>query len=221
VISANYHKFQNFYFELDHAQMRALIYLFKPAPVHDFPKNWSPSSSLSLQTSTAKAYLVPGQVNSEFYPKDFNQFVVSSDSHNMDPCKLVSLDGEYASASRTSKINLDEESSNWDDLDDAATKEGTKSTNDGMNSVHEEQSGKVAARQKLQELFVSQQKVAQSSGNAIGFASNKSTPLEVHSSATLPTNVPDCTSKGATPLKDLTSLGQCYGNAEVIIPILN
>jgi hypothetical protein len=54
-------------------------------------------------------------MNSESYPMDFNQFVVSSDSHSM---KMVDSDGEYDSASRTSDNNLDEGSSNWDDSDD-------------------------------------------------------------------------------------------------------
>jgi hypothetical protein len=204
VISGNYHKLRHFYFELDHAQTRGLISLFKPAPV----PYWSPSGS--LQTSTAKEHIVPGQVNSESYPKDFNQFVVSSDSHNME---LVDSDGDYASASRTSKCNLDGGSSNWDDLDHAATKEGTDSTND---AVHEEQSDTVAVRQKLQELFVSQHKVFQSSENAAGCTPYKSIPQEAQSSAILPTNVPDSISKGVTSLKDLASLGQCYGNAEVL-----
>ncbi|TVU21684.1 hypothetical protein EJB05_31336 [Eragrostis curvula] len=216
-ISGNYHKFRHFYFELDHAQTRALISLFKPAPVHDIPKGWTPSGS--LQSPATKAYIVPGQSKSESYPKGFNQFGVSSDSHCMDPYNLVDPDGEYASASRTSKSNLDEESSNWDDLDDVATKEGAESVNNDnqhINHMHEEQYDTVAITQKLQQLFVAQQKVAQSSENAVDSASNKSTPQEAQSSATLPINVSDSTLKGEEPIKDLTSFGRCYGNAELL-----
>jgi len=177
VISSNYHKSRHFYFELDHSQTRALISLFKPAPVHDVPNKLSPSRS--LQPPTAKAHLVPGQVKSESYPKDFNQSVAPSNSHCLDPYKLVDPDGEYASTSRTTKSSLDEESSNWD-LDDAATEEGAKSFIDS-NTAHEEQSDAVAIRLKLQELFVSKHKVARSSKNTVYSASNKSTLKEAQS----------------------------------------
>ena len=188
--------------------------MFKPAPVHDVPNKLSPSRS--LQPPTAKAHLVPGQVKSESYPKDFNQSVAPSNSHCLDPYKLVDPDGEYASTSRTTKSSLDEESSNWD-LDDAATEEGAKSFIDS-NTAHEEQSDAVAIRLKLQELFVSKHKVARSSKNTVDSASNKSTLQEAQSSATLPTlptNLSDSTPKGDTPVKGLTLLGQSYGNAEV------
>lgn len=187
--------------------------MFKPAPVHDVPKKLSPSRS--LQPPAAKGHLVPGRVKSKSYPKDFNQSGVLSDSHCIDPYKLVDPDGEYASTSRTSKSNLDDESSNWDDLDDAATKEGTESFDDGTNTVHEERSETVDIRQKLQELFVSQQKVSQSSESTVDFASNKSTLPEAQSGITLPTNLSDSTSKGDTLIKSLSLVGQCYGNAEV------
>ncbi|KAK3163967.1 hypothetical protein QOZ80_1AG0010800 [Eleusine coracana subsp. coracana] len=214
VISGNYHKFRHFYFELDHSQTRALISLFKPAQVHDVPNK--SSYFRSLQPPTAKAHLVPGRVKYESCSKDFNQCVVPSDSQCMDPCKLVDPDSEYASASRTLKSNLDEESSNWDDLDDAATEKRAEAFSDGIDTVHEEQSETMAVRQKLQELLVSQHKVAQSSENIIDSASNKSIFQETQPGITLPTNLSDSTLKSDTSIKNLTLLEKCYGNSELL-----
>ncbi|XP_062193560.1 uncharacterized protein LOC133896954 [Phragmites australis] len=213
VISENYHKLRHFYFELDHAQTRALISLFKPAPAGDVPNKWSPSGSVPFPTT--KAYLVPGQVKSESYPKDFNQRGVSSDSRFIAPYNLVHLDGEYASTSRTSRINLDEEASNWDDLDHAATKEGAESVNADLqhtNSVHEKQHDRVSVRQKLQEMFVSQEE-ARSSKDDVDSASDKPTSQEAQFSATLLTNTSESTSKGDAPMEGHTLLGQ---NAELL-----
>ncbi|OEL14140.1 Kelch-like protein 17, partial [Dichanthelium oligosanthes] len=199
VISDNYHKPRHFYFELDHAQTRALISLFKPAPVHDVTNKWDLSKS--LQSPTTKAY--PGPTKSESYTKDLDPFGVSSESHYVAPYKLANPEGEYASGSRTSTNHFDEESSNWDDLDDAATKEGTESVNNDhqyINTPHEEQHDTVAVRQKLQELFVLGQQEAQSSKDTVDSASDP----------------PDSTLKADAPSEDLTSLGKCHGNAELL-----
>jgi len=144
VIRGNYYRPRHFFFELDHEQTRALISLFKPAPVHDVPNKWDPSRS--MQSPTVEAYVNPGHAKPESYIKDLNPFDVSSESHCIDPYKLVDPDGEYASASRTSTSHLDDESSNWDDLDDVATKEGTEFVNDDhprINPQHNEQYGTV------------------------------------------------------------------------------
>uniref|UniRef100_K3XF28 DCD domain-containing protein n=1 Tax=Setaria italica TaxID=4555 RepID=K3XF28_SETIT len=217
VISDNYHRPRHFYFELDHAQTSALISLFKPAPVHDVANKWDPSKS--LQSPTTKAYLNPGPTKSEFYTKDLDPFGVSSESHCVAPYKLADPEGEYASACRTSTIHLDNESSKWDDLDDAATKEGTESVNDDhqhTNPPREEQHDTVAVRQKLQELFVLRQQEAQSSNGTVDSASDKSMPQEAQYGAALPTDPPDSTSKADASIEDLTSLGKYHGNAELL-----
>ncbi|XP_062182025.1 uncharacterized protein LOC133886206 isoform X2 [Phragmites australis] len=214
VISNNYHKPRHFYFELDHAQTRALISLFKPAPVHDGPSKWSPSRPLRSPT---KAYIVHGQAKAQSNTKDLDQFGVSSDSHCMAPYKLVGPDGEYASTSRTSKSNLYEH----DNLDDAVTKERTDSVNGDhqhVNPVHEEQHDTEAVRQKLQELFVLRQETL-SSKDAVYSASDKPIRQEAQFDATLPTYQSDSTSKGYAPIEDHTSLGQCHGNVELLLII--
>jgi len=104
--------------------------LFKPASVHDVTNKWD--TSRYLQSPTTKAYLNPGPTKSESYAKDLDPFGVSSESHCIAAYKLVDPDGEYASASGTSASHLDEESSNWDDLDPAATKEQNLS----MMTIH-------------------------------------------------------------------------------------
>ncbi|CAO2204525.1 unnamed protein product [Urochloa humidicola] len=207
VIGDNYHRPRHFYFELDHAQTRALISLFKPAPVHDVTKKWNPSGSL------------PGPTKSESYTKDLDPFGVSSESHCIAPYKLVEPDGEHASASRTSTSHLGEESSNWDDLDDAVTKQGTEFVNDNhehMNPRQEEQHGTAAVRHKLQELFVLRQQEAQYSKDTADSASDKLMPQEAQFGAALPTDLPDSTSKADAPIEDLASLGKCHGNAELL-----
>lgn len=215
VISGNYYRPRHFFFELDHEQTRALISLFKPVPVHDVPDKWDPSRS--LQSQTVEGYVNPGHAKPESYIKDLNPFDVSSESHCIDPYKLVDPDGEYASGSRTSTSHLDEESSNWDDLDDVATKEGTEFVNDDhprIDPPHDEST--VAVRKKLQEMFVLRQQEAQSSKDTVDSASNKSMPQEAQFDATLPTDPSDSTSKGDVRIEDLTSLGQSCGNAEVL-----
>lgn len=212
VISDNYHRPRHFYFELDHAQTRALISLFKPAPVHDVTEKWNPSKS--LQSPTTKSYLNLGPTKSEPYTKDLGSFGVSSA-----PYKLADPEGEHASAGRTSTSHLDEESSNWDDLDDDIAKEGTESVNDDhqhINPPHEELNGTVAIRQKLQELYVSRQQDAQSSNDTVDSASDKSMPQEAQFGAALPTDPFYSTPKADAPIEDLTSLGKCYGHAEVL-----
>ncbi|KAF8663003.1 hypothetical protein HU200_055591 [Digitaria exilis] len=216
VISDNYHRPRHFYFELDHAQTRALISLFKPAPVHDVTNKWDPSKS--LQYPTTKSYLNPGPTKSEPYTKDLGPFGVSSESHYVAPYKLPDPEGEYAIASRTSS-HLDEESSNWDDFDDVMTKEGTESVNDDhqhINPPHEELNDTVAIRRKLQELYVLRQQDTQSSNDAVDSASDKSMPQEAQFGAALPTDPLDSTPKADTPIEYLTSLGKCYGNAELL-----
>ncbi|CAD6239789.1 unnamed protein product [Miscanthus lutarioriparius] len=217
VIRGNYYRPRHFFFELDHEQTRALISLFKPAPVHDVPNKWDPSRS--MQSPTVEAYVNPGHVKPESYIKDLNPFDVSSESHCIDPYKLVDPDGEYASASRTSTSHLDDESSNWDDLDDVATKEGTEFVNDDhphINPQHNEQYVTVAVRQKLQEMSVLRQQEAQSSKDTVDSASNKPMPQEPQFDATLPTDPSDSTSKGDVRIEDLKSLGQSRGNAELL-----
>ncbi|CAO2193805.1 unnamed protein product [Urochloa humidicola] len=197
VISDNYHRPRHFYFELDHAQTRALISLFKPAPVHDVTNKWP----------TTKAYLSPGPTKSESYTKDLDPFGISSESNCIAPYKLVDPDGEYASASRTSTSHLGEESSNWDDLDDVVTEEGTKSVNDDhehINPRQEELHDTAAVRHKS------------SSKDTADSASDKLMPQEAQFGSALPTDPPYSTSKADAPLEDLTSLGQCHGNAELL-----
>jgi len=191
--------------------------LFKPASVHDVTNKWD--TSRYLQSPTTKAYLNPGPTKSESYAKDLDPFGVSSESHCIAAYKLVDPDGEYASASGTSASHLDEESSNWDDLDPAATKEGTESVNDDhphINPPYEEQHDTVAVRQKLQELFVLRQQEVQSSMDTVDSTSDKSMPQEAQFGAALPTDPPDSTSKDDAHIEDLTSLGKCHGNAEVL-----
>ncbi|KAL6627375.1 hypothetical protein ACP70R_031101 [Stipagrostis hirtigluma subsp. patula] len=217
VISENYHKPRHFYFELDHAQTRALISLFKPAPVPHVPNKWSPPRP--LQSSTTIAYPVTGQLKSESYPKGFNRFGVSSDSCYMTSYKLIDPDGEYASTSRTSNSNLDEGASNWDDLDDDLTKEGTESINDGhqhANPMHEEQHDTEGVRQKLQDLFVLRQNVAQYSKDAVDSASDNPTPHEAQFGATILRNRTDSISKDDASMEDQTSLELHHTNAELL-----
>ncbi|WVZ72407.1 hypothetical protein U9M48_020873 [Paspalum notatum var. saurae] len=217
VISDNYYRPRHFYFELDHAQTRALVALFKPASVHDVPNKWDPSRS--LQSPTAKACLNPGSAKSVSCTKDLNPFGVSSESHGIVPYKLVDPEGDYASASRTSTSHLDDESSNWDDLDDVVTKEGTEHVNadhQNINPPHEEQHDTVAVRQKLQELFISRQQEAQSSKETVDSGSHKPIPQEPQFGVTLPADPSGSTSKFDSPIEDLKSLGQCQGNAQLL-----
>jgi hypothetical protein len=215
VISGNYYKPRHFFFELDHEQTRALIFLFKPAPVHDVSNKCHPSKS--IQSPIVEAYVNPGNVKSESYIKDLNPFDVSSESHCIDPYNLVDPDGEYASESRTSTSHLDKEASNWDDV---TTKEGTEFVNDDhphINPPHDEQYGEVAVTQKQQDMFVLRQHEAESSKDTVDSASNKSMPQEAQFDATLPTDPSNSTSMGDVCIKDLTSLGQSRGNAEVLL----
>ncbi|KAL6848131.1 hypothetical protein ACP4OV_022259 [Aristida adscensionis] len=214
VISENYHKIRHFYFELDHAQTRALISLFKPVPVHHLPDIWSPPEP--LQPPTTKAYPVSGQVKSESFPKDLNQFDVSSDSHHMEPYKLIDPDSEYASTSMTSKRNLDGEASSWYNLDDDMLKEGSRSVSYEHQTVHEEQHDTKAVWQKLQDLFVSRGKEAQCSKDAVNFASDIPAPHEPQFVVTLPKCPSDSTSKGDASMEDLISLGKHLGDAELL-----
>lgn len=182
VISGNYYKPRHFFFELDHEQTRALIFLFKPAPVHDVSNKCHPSKS--IQSPIVEAYVNP--------------------------------DGEYASESRTSTSHLDKEASNWDDV---TTKEGTEFVNDDhphINPPHDEQYGEVAVTQKQQDMFVLRQHEAESSKDTVDSASNKSMPQEAQFDATLPTDPSNSTSMGDVCIKDLTSLGQSRGNAELL-----
>jgi len=74
----------------------------------------------------------------------------------------------------------------------------------------------VAVRQKLQELFVLGQQEVQSTTDTVDSASNKSMPQEAQFGAALPTDPHDSTSKDDAHIEDLTSLGKCHGNAEVL-----
>ena len=74
----------------------------------------------------------------------------------------------------------------------------------------------MAVRQKLQELFVLGQQEVQSSTDTVDSASNKSMPQEAQFGAALPTDPPDSTSKDDAHIEDLTSLGKCHRNAEVL-----
>lgn len=231
MISGNYYNLGHFYFELDRAQTRALISLFipapvravpnkrsssRPAPVLAVPNKWSLSGSLPCPMR--KAHLVPGQVKIEFDSMDVNQFGVSSHSRDMVTYNLADQDADYASASRTSKNNFDEEASDWNDLDDGATKEGLEFVNDDhqhMNPVHDEHDDTMAVGQKLQGLSLLQQEEAQPSEDAVDFTSDKSIPQEALGAA-FPKDPFNAASEGDAPAKDNTSFERCHGNAEVL-----
>ena len=52
--------------------------------------------------------------------------------------------------------------------------------------------------------------------DTVDSTSDKSMPQEAQFGAALPTDPPDSTSKDDAHIEDLTSLGKCHGNAEVL-----
>ncbi|KAF7021257.1 hypothetical protein CFC21_034238 [Triticum aestivum] len=224
VISSNYHKFRHFHFELDHAQTRDLVSLFVPAPVGAVPneRNLSVPPALvdaapnrcSLSgplPSPTGAQLVRGAVSTESGSTDGEQFAGSAYS--------LDRNADHASASRTSKSNFDEESSEWDDLGDGVTEKGTKSVNDGhphINPVHGQQHDPMDVLQKLQELSLLRQEKAQSSEVAVDSTSGGTRLQESPLGATFAKDPSNATLGGDEPMKDSTSFEQRCGNDELL-----
>uniref|UniRef100_A0A453E418 DCD domain-containing protein n=3 Tax=Aegilops tauschii subsp. strangulata TaxID=200361 RepID=A0A453E418_AEGTS len=224
VISGNYHKFRHFHFELDHAQTRDLVSLFVPAPVGAVPneRNFSvPPAPVDAAPnrcslsgplpSPAGAQLVRGVVSTESGSTDGEQFAGSAYS--------LDRNADHASASRTSKRNFDEESSEWDDLDDGVTEKGTKSVNDGhphINPVHGQQHDPMDVLQKLQELSLLRQEKAQPSEVAVDSTSGRSRLQESPLGAAFAKDPSNATLGGDAPVKDSTSFEQLCGNDELL-----
>jgi hypothetical protein len=81
VIQDNYYTHHYFYFELDHAQTRALIALFKSVGVKQVPAVPSKRSlDISLQSTRRMTSVIPNQGKGTANSKDINSFAVLSSS---------------------------------------------------------------------------------------------------------------------------------------------
>ncbi|KQK07321.1 uncharacterized protein LOC100836442 [Brachypodium distachyon] len=127
VLQDNYYTSHYFFFELDHAQTRALIALFKslgPPNVKQVPAISSKRSLVVPLPSTKRvASVIPKQKKGTSNSKDINPFSVLSISSGIVPDDLVDSDADSGSISRTSDSNTDEKASgelvsDWEDLDD-------------------------------------------------------------------------------------------------------
>nr|CAB3460348.1 unnamed protein product [Digitaria exilis] len=127
VLSKNYYDRHLFYFELDHAQTKALVSLFKslaPANINRVPAVSNKQSIvLSLPPSKMKTPALPDPKKVKAKSKDANPFSILSSANDgvLDNC--VDSDAENGSVSENSRSDTDEKESgepvsDWEDLDD-------------------------------------------------------------------------------------------------------
>ncbi|KAJ1261904.1 hypothetical protein BS78_09G064700 [Paspalum vaginatum] len=131
VLGKNYYDRHLFYFELDCAQTKALIALFKsPAPVNS---NQIPAASskrsiaVSLPPTKRKTPVLPDpmKVKPNSKSKDINPFSILSNASDGVQDNCTDSDVENASVSESSLSDTDEKKSegpvsDWEDLDDNA-----------------------------------------------------------------------------------------------------
>ncbi|CAN6336402.1 unnamed protein product [Urochloa humidicola] len=127
VLSKNYYDRHLFYFELDHAQTKALVSLFKslgPANFNRVPAVASKQSIvLSLPPSKRKTVAVPDPKKVKAKSKDINPFSILSNASDGVLDNWADSDAENASVSENSHSDTDEKESgepvsDWEDLDD-------------------------------------------------------------------------------------------------------
>ncbi|CAN6349813.1 unnamed protein product [Urochloa humidicola] len=127
VLSKNYYDRHLFYFELDHAQTKALVSLFKslgPANFNRVPAVASKQSIvLSLPPSKRKTVAVPDPKKIKAKSKDINPFSILSNASDGVLDNWADSDAENASVSENSHSDTDEKESgepvsDWEDLDD-------------------------------------------------------------------------------------------------------
>ena len=127
VLSKNYYDRHLFYFELDHAQTKALISLFKSLAPGNFNRVPAVSSKqsivLSLPPSKRKTPAVPDPKKVKATTKDINPFSILSNASDGVPDNWADSDVENASVSENSRSDTDEKEfgepvSDWEDLDD-------------------------------------------------------------------------------------------------------
>ena len=127
VLSKNYYDRHLFYFELDHAQTKALISLFKslaPANFNRVPAVSSKQSIvLSLPPSKKKTPALPDPKKVKATTKDINPFSILSNASDGVLDNWADSDVENASVSENSRSDTDEKESgepvsDWEDLDD-------------------------------------------------------------------------------------------------------
>lgn len=129
VLSKNYYDRHLFYFELDHAQTKALISLFKslaPSNINRVPAVSNKQSIvLSLPPSKKKTPALPDPKKVKAKSKDVNPFSILSSANDGVLDNWVDSDTENASVSENenSRSDTDEKESgepvsDWEDLDD-------------------------------------------------------------------------------------------------------
>uniref|UniRef100_A0A0E0KYX3 DCD domain-containing protein n=1 Tax=Oryza punctata TaxID=4537 RepID=A0A0E0KYX3_ORYPU len=122
VLGDNYYNHHHFYFELDHAQTKALIAVFKalaPANFTQVPAVSSKRIIAPLPSTKRQAPVIPDQKKGSASPKDINPFSVLSQSGGAVKDNWADSDAENGSISRSSDEKESRELvSDWEDLDD-------------------------------------------------------------------------------------------------------
>jgi hypothetical protein len=127
VLSKNYYDRHLFYFELDHAQTKALISLFKSLPPASFsrvPAVYSKQSNvMSVPQSKRKIPAVPHPKKVKAKSKNINPFSILSNASDGVLDNWADSDAENATVSESSHSDTDdmgsgEAVSDWEDLDD-------------------------------------------------------------------------------------------------------
>jgi hypothetical protein len=122
VLGDNYYNHHHFYFELDHAQTKALIAVFKslaPANFTQVPAVSSKRTIAPLPSTKRQAPVIPDQKKGSASPKDINPFSVLSQSGGAVKDNWADSDVENGSISRSSDEKESRELvSDWEDLDD-------------------------------------------------------------------------------------------------------
>ncbi|KAL5202576.1 hypothetical protein ABZP36_013528 [Zizania latifolia] len=123
VLSDNYYNHHHFYFELDHAQTKALIALFKSLGPANFKQVPAVSSkripAAPLLSTKRQASVIPNQKKGSANSRDINSFSVLSHSSGVVPDNWGDSDADNGSISRTSdEKESGELVSDWEDLDD-------------------------------------------------------------------------------------------------------
>lgn len=122
VLGDNYYNHHHFYFELDHAQTKALIAVFKslaPANFTQVPAVSSKRTIAPLPSTKRQAPAIPDQKKGSASPKDINPFSVLSQSGGAVKDNWADSDVENGSISRSSDEKESRELvSDWEDLDD-------------------------------------------------------------------------------------------------------
>uniref|UniRef100_A0A0E0DML1 DCD domain-containing protein n=1 Tax=Oryza meridionalis TaxID=40149 RepID=A0A0E0DML1_9ORYZ len=122
VLGDNYYNHHHFYFELDHAQTKALIAVFKslaPANFTQVPAVSSKRTIAPLPSTKRQAPVIPDQKKGSASPKDINPFSVLSQSGGAIEDNWADSDVENGSISRSSDEKESKELvSDWEDLDD-------------------------------------------------------------------------------------------------------